>query len=99
MPAGPLGAASDQLLRLFAGHEAMPASEEELLGSTPALVPGQGLRQLLAYSDDGWQAEAAELRIEPGVGVSITVPAPVVHVLLSLDGCRPLAAVIDQAAS
>jgi len=98
MPAGPSGAASEHLLRLFAAQDVIPVNREELLEVRLAPVSGQVLRQLLVLEEAGWQAADAELHIEPGIGVSITVPAPVVHVLLSLDGVQSLAAVVEQAA-
>lgn len=98
MPAGPSGAASEHLLRLIAGQELMPATDDVLLACRLELAPGLALRQLVAHAAAGWQAGDAELRVEPGIGVSATVPAAVVHVLLSLDAQRPLSDVVDQAA-
>lgn len=97
-PAGPSGDASEHLLRLLAAQDAMPASRAELLGSRLALAPGLELRQLVAHERSGWRAADAELRGAPGIGVTASVPAAVVHAVLGIDGERPLTDVLDRAA-
>lgn len=98
-PAGPAGAAGEHLLGLLAAQDAMPASRAELLGSRLELALGLELRQLLAHEGSGWSAADAELRSTPGIGATASLPAAVVHVLLGIDGKRPLTEVIDHAAA
>ena len=98
-PAGPSGAASEQLLRLLAAQDAMPASQAELLASRLVLAPGLQLRQLVTRERCGWHTADAELRSLPGIGVATSLPAAVVHVLLGIDGERPLTDVLDRAAA
>ncbi len=98
MPGGPSGAAGEHLVRVFAAEDLLRARRADLLECRLRLAVGQELRQLLVYGEGGWESGDADLRSEPGIGVSVVVPGEVVHVLLSLDGERTLAAVIDQAA-
>lgn len=98
-PAGPSGGASEHLLRLLAAQDAMPASRAELLGSRLELALGLQLRQLVAHERAGWRTANAELRSTPGIGVATSLPAAVVHVLLGIDGERPLTDVLDRAAA
>lgn len=98
-PAGPSGDASKHLLRLLAAQDAMPASRAELLASRLELALGLELRQLVAHERPGWRAADAELRSAPGIGVTTSLPAAVVHVLLGIDGERPLTDVLDRAAA
>ncbi|MEA2373517.1 MAG: hypothetical protein QOH12_3911 [Solirubrobacteraceae bacterium] len=98
MPGGPSGGAGEHLLRVFAAEDVLPARRADVLECRLRLAVGQELRQLVAYGESGWESGDAELRSEPGIGVSVVVPGQVVHVVLSLDGERTLAAVIDQAA-
>ena len=97
--AGPSGGASEHLLHLLAAQDAMPASRAELLGSRLVLALGLELRQLVAYERSGWRTGDAELRGAPGIGVAMSLPAAVVHVLLGIDGERPLTDVLDRAAA
>ena len=99
MAAGPTGAGGEHLLRVFRAAEALPATRTGLLDARLRIAVGQELRQLLACGQAGWESGDAELRSQPGIGVSVMVPGQVVHVLLSLDGDRTLGAVIDRAAS
>ena len=93
MPTGPQGAASDQILRLFASQDT-----GELLGAVLEPVDGQVLTQLLVRREGTWTTPDVEVTLQTGIGTRATMSPSVVHVLLSLDGERPLGEVVDQAA-
>jgi methylase of polypeptide subunit release factors len=101
MPGGPSGPASAQLLRLFAGVDALASlsSEDALLAASLTLAPGQTLGQLISHAAGGWRAEDARLSADEGAGVFVTVPAPAVHLLLQLRPGIPLGAAVDEAAA
>lgn len=99
MPGGPRGVASDHLLRLLSGRDRLRELDgASLLDTVVGPVPGQVLTQRLVRGADGWATPDVEVGVDPGVGVQATVSPALVHVVLSLDGERPLDQVVEQAA-
>ena len=84
MPHGPQGAASDQILQLFASQ-----GTAELLDAVVEPVDGQVLTQLLVRRDGVWTTPDVEVTLQTGIGTRAAIAPSVVHVLLSLDGERP----------
>ena len=100
MPGGAHGVASDHLLRLFAGRDALDAMEPgAVLAAVLEPVDGQVMTQRLLRADGGWTTPDVDVAVAPGVGMHATVGPSLVHVLLSLDGRRALAEVVEQAAA
>jgi methylase of polypeptide subunit release factors len=89
---GPSGSAGDQIRRLFAAHDvtATTGKEASLLDRSFALVDGHGLQQLLTFRDGAYTAEDAVILLDDGLGLANRVPAQALHVVLRLDGSRPL---------
>ncbi|MDQ4068138.1 MAG: class I SAM-dependent methyltransferase [Actinomycetota bacterium] len=89
---GPSGSAGDQVRRLFTAHDVSPAAGDKaaLLDRSFALVDGHGLHQVLRFRDAAYTAEDAVIVLDDGLGLRNRVPPQALHVLLRMDGSRPL---------
>ena len=100
MPGGARGIASEHLLRLFAGRdEVARRGPGAVLEAVLEPVDGQVMTQRLVRDEGAWATPEVDVAVAPGVGTHATVGASLVHVLLSLDGRRPLGEVVEQAAA
>lgn len=88
----PSGSAGDQVRRLFAANDITVAAANgaSLLDRSFALVDGHGLQQLLRFRDGAYTAEDAVIVLDDGLGLANRVPAQALHVVLRMDGSRPL---------
>ena len=88
----PSGSAGDQVRRLFAVNDttAAAANGASVLDRSFALVNGHGLQQLLRFQDGAYTAEDAVIVLDDGLGLRNRVPAQALHVVLRMDGSRPL---------
>ena len=88
----PSGSGGDQVRRLFAAHDLTAATRDgsTLLDRSFALVDGHGLQQLLTFRDGAYTAEDAVILLNDGLGLNNRVPAQALHVVLRMDGLRPL---------
>jgi methylase of polypeptide subunit release factors len=89
---GPSGTAGDQVRRLFAAHDVTAATgnRASLLDRSFTLVEGHSLQQLLRFRDGAYTAEDAVILLDDGLGLRNRVPAQALHVVLRMDGSRPL---------
>lgn len=92
MPTRPNGPAGAQIQRVFAHQHRLSRLTDpaQLLDQVLAPLAGTRLDQTLYQSGDGYLPAAARLRLEPGLGLSASVPPAALPVVLALDGERPL---------
>ena len=94
MPHGPEGIASDHVLRLLDDPP-----DRDLLAAVVGPADRQTLTQVLVRTDGAWSSPVVDVAVAEGAGTHATVSPAIVHVLLSLDGERTLAEVVEQAAA
>jgi hypothetical protein len=96
----PSGSAGNQVRRLFAAHDLTAATGDgaSLLDLSFALVDGHGLQQLLRFRDGAYTAEDAMILLDDGLGLANRVPAQALHVVLRIDGSRPLRDLVFETA-
>ena len=95
----PTRRAAAHVARVFAGQDALAAdpSDEALLRAVLRLPAPHELAQLLRYDGGEYRAEPVRIVAQDGCGVEPQVSAHVLHLLLRLDGHRPLAELLDEA--
>ena len=99
MPAGPQGIASDHLLATFTGQDRLQdAGAGDLLDAVLEPVEGKVLTQQLLRRDGAWATPDVHVATAPGAGTGAQISPALVHVLLKLDGKRPLREIVDEAA-
>lgn len=94
MPHGPQGVAGAHVLRMLDDPP-----DRDLADAVLEPADGQVLTQLLVRRDGAWTTPDVDVTLEAGAGIHATIAPALVHVLLSLDGERPLGAVAEQAAA
>jgi methylase of polypeptide subunit release factors len=95
-PSGLAGAQTDRLLAAQ-DHLLGLKGEDDLLRRTFRPVEGQRVEQRLVHRAGRYAAEAASLRLVPGIGVRARVDPRAVEVVMACDGSRPLGKLIAAA--
>jgi methylase of polypeptide subunit release factors len=91
---GPTGAASDQLLRVFAAHD----FDGDLLDERLALAPHH-LEERLSWQDGAYRPQHLALALDEGAGVEVPVDPAALPALFALNGERPLRELPDAEAA
>lgn len=89
LPSGPR--AGDQIMRVFAAHDALAAGLDTTRVALE-LVDGHRLDQRLEYTGGEYRVAGASIVLDDGIGVAAPVAPHAVHVLFRLDGKADLRA-------
>lgn len=87
LPPRALEPAGGQLLRMFAGVDAVSAGDDAVLELRLAPAPATRFEQVVAPRD-GWTVTSAVLALEEGFGFRAEVDEPTLRLLRALDGTR-----------
>jgi methylase of polypeptide subunit release factors len=95
----PNASTSEQLLRIFDAQDFLArAGDDRILDSVFRPISASRLTHVLSYGDSGYELESARLSLARGIGLKGAVSPLAVHVLLRLDGRRPLRALVSDVA-
>jgi methylase of polypeptide subunit release factors len=99
VPDAPTGSAGEHVERLFAAQDELARlpAPEALLRESLRPAAGQRLDQAMVYADGSYVADAAFMRLRPGVGVVARIDPRVLPVVVGCDGRRSLGDLITRA--
>jgi methylase of polypeptide subunit release factors len=92
--------AGGQILRVFEAADYLAAATDtQVLDDAFSLAEASRLEQRVVLEDGDWARAEATLELEEGLGFHATLDAGTAELLASLDGRRPLRAVVDALAA
>jgi hypothetical protein len=92
--------AGGQILRVFEAADYLAAATDtQVLDDAFSLAEASRLEQRVVLEDGDWARAEATLDLEEGLGFHATLDAGTAELLASLDGRRPLRAVVDALAA